>query len=35
MKEELDRILEKISKEGMHSLTKEEKKFLDKASKEL
>lgn len=35
MKEELDRILEKISKEGMNSLTKEEKKFLDKASKEL
>lgn len=35
MKEELDRILDKISKEGMNSLTKEEKKFLDKASKEL
>ncbi|GIX43044.1 MAG: hypothetical protein KatS3mg129_2777 [Leptospiraceae bacterium] len=35
MKEELDRILEKISKEGMDSLTREEKKFLDKASKEL
>jgi hypothetical protein len=35
MKEELDRILEKISREGMNSLTKEEKKFLDKASKEL
>ncbi len=35
MKEELDRILEKISKEGMQSLTKEEKKFLDKASQEL
>lgn len=35
MKEELDRILEKISKHGMDSLTKEEKKFLDKASREL
>ncbi|MCS7204728.1 MAG: rhomboid family intramembrane serine protease [Leptospiraceae bacterium] len=35
MKEELDRILEKISKQGMNSLTSEEKKFLDRASKEL
>jgi membrane associated rhomboid family serine protease len=35
MKEELDRILEKISKEGINSLTREEKKFLEKASKEL
>lgn len=35
MKEELDRILDKISKQGMNSLTKEERKFLDKASKEL
>ncbi len=35
MKEELDRILEKISKHGINSLTREEKKFLDKASREL
>ncbi len=35
MKEEVDRILEKISREGMESLTRQEKKFLDKASKEL
>lgn len=35
MQEELDRILEKISKEGMKSLTKKEKQFLDRASKEL
>ncbi|MFN3604416.1 MAG: DUF1751 domain-containing protein [Leptonema sp. (in: bacteria)] len=35
MKEELDRILEKISRQGIESLTRAEKKFLDKASKEL
>jgi membrane associated rhomboid family serine protease len=34
MKEEVDRILEKISKEGMQSLTRKEKSFLDKASRE-
>jgi len=34
MKEEVDRILEKISREGMDSLSKKEKKFLDEASKE-
>lgn len=31
---QLDRILDKISKKGMSSLTKEEKEFLDKASKD-
>ncbi|TGL64910.1 rhomboid family intramembrane serine protease [Leptospira sarikeiensis] len=31
-KEEVDRILEKISKEGMNSLNKKEKKFLKEAS---
>ena len=34
MKEEVDRLLEKISKEGMDSLTRKEKAFLDRASKE-
>ena len=33
MKEEVDRLLEKISKEGMDSLTHKEKRFLDQASK--
>lgn len=35
MKYEVDRLLEKISKEGMSSLTRKEKAFLDRASKEL
>ena len=35
MKEEVDRLLEKISREGMDSLSRKEKTFLDKASKEL
>ena len=34
MKDEVDRILEKISKEGMNSLSKKEKEFLDQASRE-
>lgn len=34
MKNEVDRLLEKISKEGMDSLSRKEKVFLDKASKE-
>lgn len=34
MKQEVDRILEKISKEGMDSLTRKEKQFLDQASKD-
>jgi hypothetical protein len=32
-KQELDRILDKISKKGISSLTKEEKTFLDRTSK--
>jgi len=35
MKEEVDRLLEKISKEGIGSLSRKEKAFLDTASKEL
>ncbi len=35
MKSEVDRLLEKISQEGMDSLSRKEKSFLDKASKEL
>ncbi len=35
MKDEVDRLLEKISKEGMDSLTRKEKATLDRASKEL
>lgn len=35
LKEEVDRILEKISKTGMQSLTRKEKALLDQASKEL
>lgn len=35
LKEEVDRILEKISKSGMESLTKKEKALLDQASREL
>lgn len=34
MKEEVDRLLEKISTEGMDSLTRKEKAFLDQASRE-
>jgi len=34
IKDEVDRLLEKISKEGIGSLTRKEKKFLDRASKE-
>ena len=34
VKEEVDRLLEKISKEGIDSLSRKEKAFLDKASKE-
>lgn len=34
MKNEVDRLLEKISKEGMDSLSRKEKAFLDEASKE-
>ncbi len=34
MKDEVDRLLEKISKDGMDSLSKKERAFLDKASKE-
>lgn len=34
MKKEVDRLLEKISAEGMDSLTRKEKAFLDEASKE-
>lgn len=34
VKEEVDRLLEKISREGIDSLTRKEKAFLDKASKE-
>lgn len=34
MKEEVDRLLEKISREGMDSLSRKEKSFLDKASRE-
>lgn len=34
MKDEVDRLLAKISKEGMDSLSRKEKAFLDKASKE-
>ncbi len=34
MKDEVDRLLAKISKEGMKSLSRKEKSFLDKASKE-
>lgn len=34
MKEEVDRLLEKISREGMDSLSRKEKAFLDKASRE-
>ncbi|MBR31546.1 MAG: hypothetical protein CMN77_09520 [Spirochaetaceae bacterium] len=34
MKEEVDRLLEKISNEGMDSLTRKEKAFLDEASRE-
>jgi len=34
-KQEVDRILEKISKTGIGSLTKEERKFLDAASRDL
>ncbi len=35
MKYKVDELLEKISKEGMDSLSAQEKKFLDQASKEL
>ena len=35
MKEEVDRLLEKISTYGVESLSRKEKAFLDKASKEL
>ncbi|MBW7857621.1 MAG: rhomboid family intramembrane serine protease [Leptonema sp. (in: Bacteria)] len=35
MKEEVDRLLEKISTHGVDSLSRKEKTFLDKASKEL
>lgn len=35
MQSEVDRLLEKISKEGMQSLSRKEKAFLDKASKEI
>ena len=34
MKEEVDRLLEKISRDGMDSLSRKEKAFLDKASRE-
>ena len=34
VKDEVDRLLEKISREGIDSLTRKEKSFLDKASKE-
>lgn len=34
IKTEVDRLLEKISREGMDSLSRKEKKFLDQASKE-
>ena len=34
VKQEVDRLLEKISREGMDSLTRKEKKFLDNASRE-
>jgi len=34
MKNEVDRLLEKISKQGMDSLSRKEKRFLDSASKE-
>ncbi|MCB1303846.1 MAG: rhomboid family intramembrane serine protease [Leptospiraceae bacterium] len=34
MKEEVDRLLQKISEEGMDSLTRKEKAFLDQASRE-
>jgi len=32
---DMDQILEKISKEGMHSLSKEEREFLDRKSKDI
>ncbi len=35
MKEEVDRLLDKISKQGMKSLSRKEKALLDRASKEL
>jgi hypothetical protein len=35
MKEEVDRLLEKISKSGMKSLSSKEKALLDRASREL
>lgn len=35
MKDEVDRLLDKISKEGITALTKKEKEFLDSASREL
>lgn len=35
MKDEVDRLLEKISKDGMNSLSRKEKAFLDRASREL
>ena len=34
MKDEVDRLLEKISREGMDSLSRKEKAFLDRSSKE-
>ncbi|MBX7059730.1 MAG: rhomboid family intramembrane serine protease [Leptospirales bacterium] len=34
MKNEVDRLLEKISRQGMNSLSRKEKAFLDRASKE-
>ena len=34
VKEEVDRILDKISKYGIDTLTKKEKEFLDKAGKQ-
>ncbi len=34
VKDEVDRLLEKISREGINALTRKEKAFLDKASKE-
>lgn len=34
LKNEVDRLLDKISKEGIQSLSKKEKKFLDEASRE-
>jgi len=35
MKAEVDRLLDKISREGMNSLSRKEKTFLDRASREL